>query len=79
MEIVREFLNFKLIFSIHLISRLVLYKNEYVLTIKDPLLIKSCISFAPTTDKSQLWEGFTALNRRYGLYRLPPLLFMAGD
>lgn len=58
-EIVGEFLNFQLIFSIYLISRLVLFKIDCALTIKDSLLIKSCISFAPTTGKTQQWEGFT--------------------
>lgn len=46
---------------------------------KDSLLIKSCISFAPTTGKLQLWKGFTALNRHFCLYPLPSPLFMAGD
>ena len=70
-EIVGEFLNFLLIFSIHLIPRLVLFKTEYVLTIKASLLMKSCISFAPTTDKLRLWEGVTVLRRRRGLQGIP--------
>lgn len=50
-----------------------------MLTIKDSLVIKSCISFSPITDKLQLRKRLIRLNRRYSLYWLPQPLFMAGD